>query len=75
MLPEQRNEKRDFPQLLRADERLERHETVRFVRGGKTVAVSLSMSPVRNSTGKLMDFSNIAHEIIDRQLGIASSRG
>jgi PAS domain S-box-containing protein len=54
--------------LREADERLERHESVRFVKVGKTVAVSPSMSQLRNSTGKLMDSSNIAHEIIDRQL-------
>ena len=56
-----------FLERLRTGERVEHWETVRIAKGGKRVAVSLTISPVRDSAGKIAGFSKIAHDITDRK--------
>ncbi|WP_052091380.1 sensor histidine kinase [Modestobacter caceresii] len=46
-----------------AGERVSGHETVRFTRGGDTVEVSVAISPVRNSDGRVVALSGIAHDL------------
>jgi PAS domain S-box-containing protein len=64
---EVRNEDDVLMQRLRAGERVEHHETVRIAKGGKRVAVSLTISPVRDSIGTVVGHSKIARDITDRK--------
>jgi PAS domain S-box-containing protein len=64
---ELRDEQHLFHQRLMDGEHVQRYETVRVVKGGKKLAVALTISPVRDSTGNLVGFSEIARDITDRK--------
>jgi len=66
--PERRDEENRILARLRAGERIEHFETVRVTKTGKRVNVSLSISPIRDSSGKIAGFSKIARDITDRKL-------
>ena len=53
---------------LRAGERIEHYETIRVTKAGETVNVSLTISPIRDSSGKIAGFSKIARDITERKL-------
>jgi PAS domain S-box-containing protein len=61
------DEESDFMQRLRAGERVEHRETIRLAKGAKRVAVSLTISSVKDSTGKIVGFSKIIRDITDRK--------
>ncbi len=48
-------------------ERIEHHETVRLAKGGRRVDVSLTISPVRNKTGRIIGASTIMRDITRRR--------
>jgi PAS domain S-box-containing protein len=64
---ELREEEDEFLRRLRAGERVQHCETVRITKEGKRVAVSLTISPVRDSVGKITGFSKIVRDITDRK--------
>ncbi len=64
---ELRDEEDEFLRRLRAGERVQHCETVRITKEGKRVAVSLTISPVRDSAGKITGFSKIVRDITDRK--------
>jgi PAS domain S-box-containing protein len=64
---ELRDEDDFFYRRLAAGEHVQRYETVRVVKDGRRVAVALTISPVRDSTGNLVGFSEIARDITDRK--------
>ncbi len=64
---ELRHEEDLFLRRLRAGERVQHHETVGVAKGGKRVAVSLTISSVGDSVGKIIGFSVIARDITDRK--------
>jgi PAS domain S-box-containing protein len=64
---ELRDEEHLFHQRLMDGEHVQRYETVRVVKGREKVAVALTISPVRDSTGNLVGFSEIARDITDRK--------
>src|SRR5262249_3841287 len=61
--PELRDEERKTLERLRAGERIEHFETKRVTRTGKPVDVSLTIGPIKDSTGRIVGFSEIAHDI------------
>jgi PAS domain S-box-containing protein len=61
------DENNKFLHLLRAGERIEHYETLRVAKGGKPISVSLTMSPVRDSAGRIVGASKIARDITDRK--------
>jgi len=65
--PELHGEERQVLQRLRAGERIEHYETVRLTKRGKRVDVSLTISPMKNSTGRIVGASKIARDITDRK--------
>jgi len=68
LIPLELREEEDlFLERLKAGARVEHYETVRITKGGKRVAVSLTISPVRDSAGKIVGFSKIARDITDRK--------
>ncbi|HEY9501596.1 MAG TPA: PAS domain S-box protein [Pyrinomonadaceae bacterium] len=51
---------------LRAGERVEHYETVRIHKDGRLLNVSLTVSPIRDATGRIVGASKIARDITDR---------
>ncbi|HEX4921289.1 MAG TPA: PAS domain S-box protein, partial [Candidatus Bathyarchaeia archaeon] len=52
---------------LRAGELVEHYETIRVTKTGNKVNVALTISPIRDSTGKVVGFSKIARDITHRK--------
>src|SRR5580693_4484530 len=65
--PELRNEETDILRRLRAGEHIQHYETVRVTKQGKKVNVSLTISPMRNSEGRIVGASKIARDITERK--------
>jgi PAS domain S-box-containing protein len=61
--PELQHEERDLLAKIRRGERVEHYETVRVSKSGRRIHVSLSISPVRDSTGKIVAAAKIARDI------------
>jgi len=64
--PERRDEEGNILRRLRAGERIEHYETVRVTKAGKRFDVSLTISPLKDSAGKVLGFSKIARDITER---------
>jgi PAS domain S-box-containing protein len=62
-----REEENEILRRLRLGERIEHFETVRVTKAGKRVNVSLSVSPVRDASGKIVGASKIARDITERK--------
>ena len=68
ILPEDRaEEERQIIERIRRGEKVERFETVRRKRGGGLLEVVVTISPVRDNSGKIVGASKIAREITDRK--------
>jgi PAS domain S-box-containing protein len=52
---------------VRRGERIERYETVRVTKDGRKLDISLTISPVRDSSGTIVGAAKIAHDITDRR--------
>ncbi|MBI5575906.1 MAG: PAS domain S-box protein [Deltaproteobacteria bacterium] len=52
---------------IRNGERVEHYETFRLRKDGKTIAISLTVSPVFDKSGKLVGVSSIARDITERK--------
>jgi PAS domain S-box-containing protein len=52
---------------VRRGERIDHYETIRRRKDGETINVSLSVSPVRDASGKIIGASKIARDITDRR--------
>ena len=59
---------------IRAGERLDHFETVRRCKNGKPVDISLTISPIRDSTGTIIGASKIARDISDQKAAEAKIR-
>jgi PAS domain S-box-containing protein len=65
--PELWDEENQILERLRAGGRIEYYETTRVTKAGKKVAVSLTISPVKDSTGRLVGFCKLAQDITKRK--------
>jgi PAS domain S-box-containing protein len=52
---------------LRRGEKIDHYETVRVRKDGALINISLSVSPIRDATGRFVGASKIARDITDRQ--------
>jgi PAS domain S-box-containing protein len=52
---------------IRAGERVERFDTVRVRSDGQHIPISLTISPIRDETGRIVGASKIARDITDRK--------
>jgi len=60
---------------VRAGQRVEHFETVRVAKDGRQVAVSLTVSPVKDSSGRIIGASKVARDVSERRRGeIAQAR-
>jgi PAS domain S-box-containing protein len=68
LIPEELHyEEDEILSKLRAGERIEHYETVRMRKNGETVQVSVTISPIRDSSGKVIGASKVARDISDRK--------
>src|SRR5262249_49170110 len=68
VIPQDRHsEEREILARIRRGERVEHFETVRQRKHGSLIAVSLTISPVKNAEGKIVGASKIARDITERK--------
>jgi PAS domain S-box-containing protein len=60
-------EEEEILRKLRVGDRIDHYETVRMSKNGDSVAVSVTISPIRNSQGVVVGASKIARNISDRK--------
>jgi PAS domain S-box-containing protein len=65
---EQPDEENKILETLNAGGRIEQFETVRVTKTGKRINVSLSISPIKDSSGRTVGVSGIARDITERKL-------
>ena len=66
--PELWSEEETILRKTGAGDTVEHHETVRVTKGGKRINVSLTISPLRDATGKVVGSSKIARNITSQKL-------
>ena len=68
VIPEDRqSEEREILTRIRRGERIDHFETVRQRKHGSLIAVSLTLSPVKNAEGKIVGASKIARDITEQK--------
>jgi PAS domain S-box-containing protein len=65
--PDRPGETQDILSKAGRGERIQHEETVRRRKDGSTVEVSLSISPIKNASGRIIGISKIARDISDRK--------
>lgn len=65
--PDLQHEEVEILAKIRRGERVERFETVRMRKDGQKVEISLTISPIRDSTGAIIGAAKIAHDITGRR--------
>src|SRR5262245_27833888 len=65
--PERADEEPGILARLRRGERIDHYETVRRRKDGTLIDISLTVSPIRNSEGKVVGASKIARDISERK--------
>jgi PAS domain S-box-containing protein len=66
--PERIHEEREILEKLKRGESVEHYETVRMRKSGARVEISVTVSPVRDSSGRIVGASKIARDITERKL-------
>src|SRR5262249_15115172 len=66
--PELRDEENKILERLRAGERIEHYETLRITKAGRRINISLSLSPIKDSTDTMLVIWGIARYITERKL-------
>lgn len=66
--PERADEATKMIETLRAGERINQFETVRVSKTGKRINVSLTISPIKDSSGRTVGISGIARDITERKM-------
>jgi PAS domain S-box-containing protein len=73
--PELEDEEYENLERIRRGERIEHFETVRVTKSGNRIDVSLTISPIRDGTGRVIGASKIARDItVKRQVEFALRR-
>lgn len=68
LLPEGRpNEENEILERIRRGEWVDHFETVRRTKSGKPIDVSLSVSPIRDETGRIVGASHVARDVTERK--------
>jgi PAS domain S-box-containing protein len=65
--PEKWNEERSILERLRRGERIDHFETIRRTKQGRLLDISLTISPIRDSTGRITAASKVARDITARK--------
>jgi PAS domain S-box-containing protein len=68
VIPEERHdEERDILARISSGQRIDHFETVRQRKDGRLIDISLTVSPVKNTDGKIVGASKIARDITERK--------
>ena len=65
--PESRDEENQILERVKSGGRVEHHEAIRVTKEGRKIDVSLTISPIRDCSGKIVGFSEIAQNIAERK--------
>ena len=65
--PELRDEEKKILETVRAGRHISQFETVRVAKTGKRINVSLTISPIKDSSGRMVGVSGIARDITERK--------
>jgi len=65
--PELQNEETQILRRLRAGEHIQHYETIRLTKAGKRVNVALTISPMKDSEGRVVGASKIVRDITERK--------
>ena len=65
--PDRKQEISKFLELLRKGKKIPRTETVRITKDGRLLDISLSISPIKNKSGKIVGAATVAHDITERK--------
>jgi PAS domain S-box-containing protein len=65
--PELRFEERQILDRIRQGDRVDHFETIRVTKDGRHLDVSLTMSPIRDDTGRVIGASKVARDITERK--------
>jgi PAS domain S-box-containing protein len=65
--PERPDEEKKILQTVNAGGRIDQFETVRVTKTGQRINVSLSIAPIKDSSGKIVGFSDISRDITERK--------
>jgi len=60
---------------IKSNEKIEHYDTVRLRKGGREIQMSLAISPVLNSEGKIIAHQTIGRDITDRKLAEEEIKG
>ena len=72
--PELHHEETEIISRLRRGERIDHYETTRVTRNGEQIRVVLTVSPVRDASGRIVGASKIARNISERDRLLESER-
>lgn len=64
--PELRDEEKEIIRRLRNGERIDHFETIRVTKSGERLNISLTVSPVRDSRGRIIGASKVARDVTER---------
>jgi PAS domain S-box-containing protein len=62
-----RDEEDKIVERIKAGERIEHYETIRMTKTGKKINVSVIISPIKDTTGRVVGVSEIARDITERK--------
>ena len=65
--PELHDEEKRIIERIRAGKRIDHFETVRIAKDGRRIAISITISPIRNAQGQIVGASKIARDISERR--------
>ncbi len=65
--PDRRSEEHDIIERLRKGERIDHFQTIRARKDGTTLDISATISPIRDSAGRVVGASKVARDISERR--------
>jgi PAS domain S-box-containing protein len=65
--PSRLHEEGEIIGRIRRGERLKHYDTIRIRKGGKSIHISVSVSPLNNAAGEIIGASKIARDITERK--------
>jgi PAS domain S-box-containing protein len=75
LIPAERQDEEDFiMERLRRGERIEHYETVRIAKDGRLLDVSLTISPIRDRSGRIVGAAKIARDVTARRWAEQATR-
>ena len=75
LIPTERQDEEDrILARLKSGDRIEHYETIRVTKDGRRIPVSLTISPIRDNSGRLMGASKIARDITEQRAAEESLR-